>query len=100
MFHVVPALGLGMSVRSFLRQGSRAREFGIKARIDFRKWMNDRLGPIMVNDLDRRDLARCIAVNKLLSRLREPVSVKDRCANREYDSASNRWYEGASHGKV
>src|SRR4029077_4334737 len=82
MFHIMPAGGLRMGVRAFFRERRGARQFWVEARIDFRERMNDRLAPIMVNDLHRTDATRAVVINKLLGRFLESFSVKDRAAER------------------
>ena len=69
VLHVMPALLLRISVRPFLGERRRARQFWIESRIDFRERMNDRLFPITMNDFDRCDLAGRVAINKFLGRL-------------------------------
>jgi len=57
-----------MRIRSLLGERRGVRELGIEARIGFSERMYDRIAPIFANDLDRRDAARSVLVNKFLGR--------------------------------
>ena len=76
VFHIMPARGGRFSMGAFLRERGSAREFCIEAGIDFRKWMDDRLGPVMTNDVDRGDSTHRIFIDKFLSRFLQVFSAK------------------------
>ncbi|PYK82589.1 MAG: hypothetical protein DME41_09095 [Verrucomicrobia bacterium] len=64
----MPAVRLQFRVRALLSERGRAREFWVETRINFRKRMDDRLSPVMMNDSNRADLAGSVLINKLLDR--------------------------------
>ena len=86
-----------MRIRAFLRERGSAGQFWIETGIDFGKRMNDRLAPVMVNDLDGSDSTRAVAINKLFGRFLESFGVKDRCPKSEYASAKNGQHEEGLH---
>ena len=80
VFHIMPARGGGFSMGAFLRKRRGAREFWIETKIDFRKGMDDRLGPVMTNDADRGDSTHRILIDKFLGRFLEAFSAKGQTA--------------------
>ncbi|MEY2555928.1 MAG: hypothetical protein QOF93_1072 [Verrucomicrobiota bacterium] len=52
-------------MRPLLGECGRSREFWVEARIDFRKRMNDRFFPVLMNYPDGCDLTRAVLINKL-----------------------------------
>src|SRR5881397_498306 len=60
----MPAVRLRFRVRALLSERGRAREFWVETRINFRKRMDDRLSPVMMNDSNPADLAGSVLINK------------------------------------
>jgi hypothetical protein len=61
---------------AFLREACGPRQFRVEARIDFRKRMNDRFSPVMMDDPNGCDATRVVLVNKLFGRFLEAFSSK------------------------
>ena len=80
VFHIMPARGGGFSMGAFLGKRGRAREFWIEAWIGFRKGMDDRLGPVMTNDVDGGDSTHRIFIDKFLGRFLQTFSAKGQTA--------------------
>ena len=78
MFHVMPAMRLRVRMGALLRECCRPRQFWVEPRIDFRKRMNDRFLPVMMDDPNGCDSTRVVLVNKLLGRFLEAFSSKRR----------------------
>ena len=76
----MPAGCFGLRTGALFSKCGRARKFWIETWIDLCERMNDRLRPIMPNDADGRNSARGVFVNKLLGRLLQPLSVKEKSA--------------------
>lgn len=89
-----------MSMRAFFRECRRPREFRIESRIEFRKRMDDRLGPVMPNDLNRCDSAGSVSVNELLGRFLRTFSVNCRDTKGKSTRAEKGEDGYASHANV
>ena len=74
----MPAMRLRVRMRALLSECGRPREFRVEARIDFRKRMNDRFFPVMMDDPNGRNLPRAVLINKLLGRFLQAFSSKRR----------------------
>jgi hypothetical protein len=76
VFHVMPAVRLRVRMGALLRECCRPRQFWVEARIDFRKRMNDRFFPVMMDDPNGCHLTRSVLVNKLFGRFLETLISK------------------------
>src|SRR5258708_2902764 len=74
-FHIMPAVRLRIRTRALLSERGRAREFRVETRFNFRERMNDRLAPVMPNNLYLRCLPRILFVNYLPLRFLQPFTL-------------------------
>jgi len=70
------ALFLRFRVRAFLRERGGAGEFWIETRINLGERMNNRLLPIVMNDLYRGNATRCVFVDEFFGRFFDTFSAK------------------------
>ena len=78
VFYIVPAVRLRVRMRALLGECGRLGKFRIEPGIDFRKRMNDRFSPVMMDDPNGGDSPRAVLVNKLLGGFLEVFSSKRR----------------------
>src|SRR6202035_3820299 len=93
----MPTGCLRVRVCAFLSEGCRTCEFWIEARIDFRKRMDDRCFPVMMDDPNGCDSTRNVLINELLGRFLQAFG-SDRGGEKGKASRTRKGEDGnASH---